>query len=38
MKFENKKPQINADERRFMIAYLRVMDFNTKAFYTNGRL
>ena len=38
--FENKKPQINADERGFMIAYQRLfaficgfLDCNTKAFY-----
>ena len=32
--FENKKPQMNADERRFMITYSRFRIFNTKGFYT----
>ncbi len=39
--FENKKPQINADKREFMIAYLRSFAFicgflnsNTKRFYS----
>jgi len=38
--FENKKPQINADERGFVTAYLRLFAFicgffnsNTKTFY-----
>ncbi|MCZ7401989.1 MAG: hypothetical protein O8C61_07185 [Candidatus Methanoperedens sp.] len=32
---ENKKPQIDADARRFMIAYLRFIICNTKRFYTD---
>ncbi len=41
--FENKKPQINADKRRFVIAYLRsfaficgFLDSKTKRFYIHA--
>ncbi len=41
--FENKKPQINADKRRFVIAYPRsfaficgFLDSNTKRFYIHA--